>query len=108
MESGGGTRVWCPKCKNIRACKVLWFDNHSKGNFFHPEFPDLKWRERPRECNTCGYHFNTYEISDKSVINELVTLRKAMLSIESSVDQYTLATKNLRGLIKAALINLKN
>ena len=104
MESGGGTRIWCPKCESIRACKVLWFANESKGNFFHPEFPDLNWRERPRECNTCGYHFTTYEISGFSAISELVTLRKAMISIESSFDQHALATKNLQGLIKSALI----
>jgi hypothetical protein len=84
MESGGGTKLWCSKCKDIRECKVLWNDNISKGNFFNPEFPDLHWRERPRECNTCGYLFNTYEI-EQSAIDELVSLRTLVKEIESSI-----------------------
>ena len=85
MESGGGTQLWCSKCKEIQECKVLWYDNTSKGNFSNREFPDLHWRERPRECNKCGHLFNTYEI-EKSAIDELVSLRTLVNEIKSSIE----------------------
>jgi len=106
MESGGGTRIWCPKCEDIKACKVLWYDNISKGNFFDKDFPDLQWRERPRECNTCGTHFNTYEISSFA-IKELIALRKALELIESDFDKHILATKKLKKQVTSALKGLK-
>lgn len=84
MESGGGTRVWCSQCDAIRECKVLWYDNYSKGNFFHKEY-DLHWRARPRECNTCGGLFTTYEI-DSSIIQELISLRKLIIEIQSKIE----------------------
>ena len=85
MESGGGTQLWCPKCKAIRPCKVLWFENSSKGNFIDNDFPDLHYRERPRECNKCGEHFNTYEIQD-SAIEELKELRKLLQGIKTKAE----------------------
>lgn len=85
METGGGTKLWCPKCDQIRVCKVLWYDNLSKGNFVSKEFPDLHWRERPRECNICGHHFSTYEI-ENSVVDELIELRKLILEIKRSIE----------------------
>ena len=106
MESGGGTRVWCYKCNAIRACKVLWFANESKGNFIHDEFPDLCWRERPRECNTCGTHFNTFEIHSSAII-ELVALRKLLQEIASIVEDSEANNKKLLKILKSATKNSK-
>lgn len=99
METGGGTQLWCPKCDAIHECKVLWYENTSKGNFFHTEFPDLHWRERPRECNKCGNQFNTYEI-DGSVISELVELRKLFQKIKSDIEEQQKAPTGLLKLLK--------
>ena len=85
MESGGGIQLWCSNCAGIRECKVLWYDNTSKGNFYNTEFPDLQWRERPRECNSCGHHFNTYEI-EAAAISELIELRKLLKDIQKSIE----------------------
>lgn len=86
MESGGGTQLWCLKCQDIQECKVLWYANDFKGNFFHQDYPDLRWRQRPRECNKCGTHFDTYEVNE-SVIDELVELRKLISHIKVSIDE---------------------
>jgi transcriptional regulator NrdR family protein len=98
MESGGGTQLWCPKCDAIRACKVLWFDNASKGNFIDSEFPDLHYRERPRECNKCGEHFNTYEIN-QSAIEELKELRKLIQGIRQSIEEKQKAPTKIQKLL---------
>ena len=96
MESGGGTNIWCPKCDAIRECKVIWYDNASKGNFVDDEFPDLHWRERPRECNHCGYQFNTYEI-EYSAISELIELRKLINEMKNKIiGQQKYPTKTLK------------
>lgn len=87
MEQGGGTQLWCPKCRSIKVCKVLWYDNFSKGNFTHPEFPDFHFRTRPRECNSCGHHFYTYEIN-ATAIDELISLWKLMVEIKQSIDDH--------------------
>jgi transcriptional regulator NrdR family protein len=100
MESGGGTQLWCPKCDAIRECKVLWYDNSSKGNFVNDEFPDLHYRERPRECNKCGEHFNTYEIND-SAIDELVELRKLLQIIKQSIENQEEAPTRLHKILKS-------
>lgn len=84
MESGGGTQLWCYKCKAITECKVSMYYNDSKGNFSSSEFKDLNWRERPRECKICKAEFETYEI-ESSAIRELIELRKLMIAIKSSI-----------------------
>ena len=86
MESGGGTQLWCSNCDEIQECKVLWYDNDSKGNFVNNEYSDLHFRQRPRECNKCGHLFDTYEINS-SVIDELIELRKLMCSIKLSINE---------------------
>lgn len=85
MESGGGTQVWCANCGAIRECKVLWYDNYAKGNFVDEDFSDLHYRQRPRECNTCGKIFNTREVNS-SVIDELVALRKLFLGFQVNIE----------------------
>jgi hypothetical protein len=96
MESDGGTQLWCPKCDEIQECKVISYDNDSKGNFFHKEFPDLQWRARPRQCNVCDHHFNTYEI-EQTAIDELVELRKLLIELKTSIElQEQFPTKILK------------
>ena len=100
MGSGGGTQLWCPKCDAIHECKVLSYDNTLKGNFSHTEFPDLNWRERPRECNNCGDQFDTYEI-ERSAIDELVELRKLVQGIKSSIEEQQKDPTSLLKLLKS-------
>jgi transcriptional regulator NrdR family protein len=100
METGGGTQIWCPKCKSIRECKVLWYDNTSKGNFYNKEFPDLNWRQRPRECNSCGHTFDTYEIHS-SAIKELIKLRKTLTSIQKTIELHQSSTSAVDELLDA-------
>ena len=97
MESGGGTQLWCPNCAGIRECKVLWYDNISKGNFYNTEFPDLQWRERPRKCNSCGHHFNTCEI-DQRAISELIELRKLLVEIKTNIERHQKVPKNFQNI----------
>lgn len=101
METGGGTQLWCHNCAGIRECKVLWYDNTSKGNFYNTEFPDLQWRERPRECNSCGHHFNTYEI-EQSAISELIELRKLINEIQRSIETQQKFPTKLQKIINSA------
>ena len=89
MESGGGTRLWCSRCGEIRECKVLWYDNYAKGNFVDEDFSDLHYRQRPRECNTCGGIFNTHEV-DSSLIDELVALRKLIIGFQINIEKQRL------------------
>jgi transcriptional regulator NrdR family protein len=100
MESGGGTQLWCPKCDAIQTCKVLWYDNTSKGNFIDTDFPDLHYRERPRECNKCGEHFNTFEINSDA-IDELKELRKLVEGIKQSVEDQQKAPTRIHKIIQS-------
>jgi transcriptional regulator NrdR family protein len=100
METGGGTQIWCPKCKSIQECKVLWYENTSKGNFYNKENPDLNWRQRPRECNSCGHNFDTYEIHS-AAIEELMQLRKTLTSIQKTIDLHQSSTSAVDKLLGA-------
>jgi hypothetical protein len=103
MESNGGTQLWCPNCKEIRECKVVSHWKTDIGNFNHPEFPDLNWRQRPRICLECDTEFNTIEIQEEAV-DELVELRRLMKRIKEAIsvqEQYpTRPSKSINGKIE--------
>jgi len=99
MESGGGTQIWCYKCDALTKCKVLFYNNDSKGNFSSTDFKDLHWRARPRECNRCGAQFTTYEINDDAV-EELMELRKLVIEMKSSIEKQIEAPTSIDKLIK--------
>ena len=86
METGGGTNLYCPKCNGVKECKVLWYENKSNNNFYDIDFPDLHWRARSRECNSCGHHFTTYEIQEIA-IHELIELRKLLKEFQKQIEK---------------------
>jgi transcriptional regulator NrdR family protein len=102
METGGGTNLWCPKCACIKECKVLWYENKSNGNFFDTDFPDLHWRERSRECNSCGHQFNTYEI-EGTTVSELIELRKLLKEFQKLIEEQQKYPTSLQKTIHSSL-----
>ena len=78
MGKYGGTQMWCPRCQEIQVCSVVnygtgWDDRLSG----HHEFREIQWRVRERECLSCGYSWETYEV-EKRFVDELIKSRKVL------------------------------
>ncbi|WP_300464464.1 hypothetical protein [Desulfobacula sp.] len=92
MGKSGGTKMYCPKCKEIRVCKAIpindidWEQKNAQ-RWYRKDHPDINWFRRGRECLECEHHFITSEINEK-YIDELVELRNALADIKKHSEQY--------------------
>lgn len=75
----GGTKKWCPKCKDIRVVKVQpsygrWTPNQS---MCWPGFEAIRYFARDLECQTCRHYWISAEVP-VGVIRELRELRSEL------------------------------
>lgn len=79
--TGGGTKIFCPECNDVRICRALSptaLEKPSSQRVQDEAYPDLHWFRRGRECLTCGHKFLTGEL-DEDFIRELIELRRSWL-----------------------------
>jgi hypothetical protein len=88
----GGTRIYCPNCKEETICSSRslerYLDDGTGQHWEHTRHPDLQWFRRGRHCLTCLEDFVTAEVTEK-FIDELVELRDALAAIKASVTSFT-------------------
>ena len=102
-QLGGGTSIYCPKCREITSCRVpndlgvdrsrnYKIDNNSIESYFC----------RSRECLECGWLFETYEIWSQS---PLLVTKEHCDSLASTVSELNNRIISLSELINK---NIKN
>lgn len=72
----GGTKKWCPKCKDIRVVKVepVYGKSTSNQSIRRPGFEDIHYFDRDLVCQTCQHYWTSAEVPSV-VIRELTRLR---------------------------------
>lgn len=81
----GGTRLWCPSCKEYRSCRATDPGPMScayERRVSSTDHKDLHWFRRGRECQSCYCVFETAEVSEE-LIWELMDLRERKRIAES-------------------------
>lgn len=107
MGKNGGTKMYCPYCKETTICSAMPLTQLGKrsGQRWHrTDHEDIHWFRRGRLCLTCYNDFITSEI-DEEFIEELVELRDALSSIKINAEKYSKeafnAAKTLKDLSKS-------
>lgn len=86
----GGTRMWCPTCREVTVCTGLnpaMVTGDSEQRWFNTKHMDVNWFRRGRACQKCGHEFVTAELNEEFV-DELVELRGALGDIRHHVEGY--------------------
>ncbi len=76
----GGTKIYCPNCKEFSVCKAISPSVLGKPvarRWYETDFNDIAWFRRARKCLNCSYEFLTSEV-EENFIDELVELRKRL------------------------------
>jgi len=88
MATTKGTDIYCPLCKSIQNCRVRTeYDSWGKGNFIDPDYEDIRYFQRIRQCNRCLEDIETVEI-DSDFIIELKALRKLVEEMKLNINKY--------------------
>jgi hypothetical protein len=103
----GGTKMYCPHCKDIAVCSAIPLSNvgESSGQRkYMSKYPDINLFQRARRCNTCSEEFLTAEVDDR-FLEELIELRDALKDLKVNAEKYIVeshrASRSLRGLAKS-------
>lgn len=91
--SAGGTRIYCPNCGVISACKAIptpdvngYSDSdYSQTQMFRHKDLELHWFQRGRRCLGCGHEFVTAEI-DFNALSKLLIMRVRLSAILANTD----------------------
>jgi hypothetical protein len=90
MGRDGGTKKWCPGCKNY--CVVTAISTSSLGvksgqRWYSLAHDDIQWFRRGQECQTCGHAWLSAEVPE-SFVHELIELRNALRDIKENAEAY--------------------
>ncbi|EGR1514592.1 hypothetical protein D6089_22685 [Vibrio vulnificus] len=91
MSKKGGTKMYCPSCKEIEVCTAIPLTSLGKTSgqrWYREDHEDINWFRRGRECQGCGHDFVTAEI-DEEFVDELVELRDALKEIKANAEKYS-------------------
>lgn len=86
----GGTRTWCPNCKEVRVCRAEnphQVAGDSGQMWQRPDHKDITWFRRLRICKECNHRFLTAELEEKFV-EELVTLRSSLVDVKKRIGTF--------------------
>jgi transcriptional regulator NrdR family protein len=92
----GGTKIWCPVCKDVQVCRAIPTSSMGEQSgqlWSRKDHDDVRWFRRARRCLKCEYEFLTAEM-DEQFITELVKLRKALGDIKANAEQYLTESKS--------------
>lgn len=93
MAKDGGTKLYCPGCKNVETMSVvnprdaeanpdnIWYENFPHGAGFFESDPELWVFHRVRACRNCSEEFDYWEIDGVS-LNDLRELKAKKKVIE--------------------------
>lgn len=76
----GGTKVYCPRCKEFRTCRALPPPRLGKPKgrrWYRTDYRDIAWFRRVRECGICGHGFLSAE-TEEALLEELAELRERL------------------------------
>lgn len=96
--SQGGTKTWCPRCKEIKICQAIpasSIGEKSGQRWFRKDHDDIRWFRRARRCLHCEHEFLTAEV-DEHFIGELVKLREALADVKASAERYVAESKTAK------------
>ena len=88
----GGTRMWCPGCKDIRVVEAL--KPSSLGEPSDDRVQKMIWNEditffrRGRQCQTCYHCWISAEVPE-NFIRELASLTIALRNIKKDAESYS-------------------
>jgi hypothetical protein len=102
----GGTRMYCPHCRDIRVCKGLSptdLGMPSEQRMYQEEYQDIQWFRRGRRCQTCRGVFVTAEVHE-DFLDELIELRDALADLKQHSEEYIRQSKSA----SESLANLSN
>jgi hypothetical protein len=91
----GGTKKWCPKCKQITVCSAIkpsQLGKRSGQRWYKSEHPDINWFRRGLVCRSCSHGWLTAEVKE-DFLDELVELRDALKKIKQHAEQYAEESK---------------
>jgi len=86
----GGTRKWCPECKEIRICAAVnptELGERAGQRWYNQEHTDIQWFRRGLVCQHCGHEWLSAEVPEK-FLDELVELRNALSDIKLNAEVY--------------------
>ena len=87
----GGTRLYCPECRDISVCKAInpsYIVDVSGQRWESTIYNDINWFRRGRQCLECGHEFLTAEI-EEDFVTELIELRNALAEIKKNAEAYS-------------------
>lgn len=88
--SQGGTKKWCPSCKQIRVCAAVnpsTLGERSGQRWQLTDHVDIQWFRRGLVCQTCFAEWLTAELPEP-FLDELVELRNALKEIKANAESY--------------------
>ena len=86
----GGTKKWCPFCKDITVCKAVnpsQLGAKSGQRWQYEQHQDIKWFRRGLICQVCGHEWFSAEVEEK-FLKELTELRDALGDIKLNAEKY--------------------
>ena len=86
----GGTRKWCPQCKEARVCAAVnpsQLGYTSGQRWYTTEHADIQWFRRGLVCQTCSHEWLSAEVPE-DFVDELVELRGALRDIKANAEAY--------------------
>lgn len=90
MPKDGGTKMYCPNCKQIQVCQAVPRSSvglESAQRILFLEHSDIQWFRRVRQCLECDHVFVTAEVNE-TFLDELVELRAALGNIKLNAERY--------------------
>ncbi|RZS41885.1 hypothetical protein EV673_0200 [Limnobacter thiooxidans] len=92
----GGTKKYCPHCKQVRVCAAVnptQLGFKSGQRWYRSQHSDIQYFRRGQVCQTCQHKWPSAEIPEQ-FLDELVELRNALKDIKKNAEAYSIESAN--------------